>query len=158
MRSARWQAALGQALDFESATLIQAGQDRQSQPRRHLDYLESLINKRGWSADWIERDTNGNGSSLDGISSWSHEQFPSLPWTESWQEPEADAFADYTVWHAPRLLMLALPRAVRNRLELLVESQPVMAGKLYPLYPDVMDVERMKRIRVMGRLLEKNRV
>ncbi|MGA7179739.1 MAG: hypothetical protein WBX11_09165 [Thiobacillaceae bacterium] len=152
MRGAQWQAALGQSREFESASLTDAGLTRQGQPRRHLDYLERTLNKRGRGAEWFRREESGSGVSLDGTQSWPGEDFPPLPWTEHWQGEEVGAFADYTALHAPRLLMLNLPLAMRDRLEALAKTQPAQVDRLYPLYPEVADAERMRQIRVMGRL------
>jgi hypothetical protein len=152
MRSAKWQAALGQKRDFESAALSKAGIDRQKQLSSHLDFLENAINKRGWAADWIARDGEGGGTSMDGQQHWAAECFPYLPWTEDWQGQEQAAFADYNAWQAPGLLMLELPVDVRTRLEAMAEAQPVQTNRRYPLYPRIIDAERMKRIRIMARL------
>lgn len=113
---------------------------------------------------WFLREPGGAGVELDGDSAaetpsrrLEAERFPELLISDEWASPEAQARADdYLAWQAPRLLMLPMTSATRERLERAAARQALAVDRFHRLYPEVTDPELIVRLRVEARLRRGN--
>ncbi len=87
-----------------------------------------------------------------------HEQqtmaFPPLMIKEDWNDPaEGDLCQRYLQRQAPRLLMLqGLEQNDRQRLEACCKPQALEVARFYSLYPDIIDNDLIKALRVEAKL------
>jgi hypothetical protein len=82
------------------------------------------------------------------------DDFPPCLVREEWEDPECQRLCDlYLQRLAPRLLMIdGLPLTVRQRLEQVACDYVFDIEKYYPLYPEVVDNNRLNTARVEARL------
>jgi len=128
-----------------------------------FEAVESLVRARAGrpaKACWFERGSDGGGIGIapDGAvvadAGLPACAFPELPLAEDWPRPEEAALAaDYLAALAPLLLMLPMSAATRARLEAAAEARPALVERFHALYPAVIDVQRMNRLRVQARLM-----
>jgi hypothetical protein len=141
--SSRWQAAPG---DAES--LAGLGRER-------AEAVERAVARRSGSHAWFERMDDGGGRKVGSGATVTlgAEAFPELLLSESWPDAgTAAAVAAYIEWLAPRLLMLPLALATRERLERAAAAQADAVAQFFRLYPAVADTQLMNALRVQARL------
>ena len=109
---------------------------------------------------WIERGVAGEGRALDerggsASETYATADFPELLLNVSvMQDAAATEPVDaYLTRLAPRLLMLPLHTATRERLEALAMRQPDEVARFFRLYPAVCDAARLNAARVQARLI-----
>lgn len=104
---------------------------------------------------WIERTANGLGSADDnhGIPA---EDFPELFIRSDWPDPEqATLVRDFLTWQAPWLLQLHhLDLPTRQRLEQAAWQRPSETGRVYRLFPRILDQQGLTATRVKARFLD----
>ncbi len=129
-------------------------------PRRHAAELERQVRLAAGSPTrqaWFERDEDGAGSVLDDPRRrLAAADFPALLLAEDWPEPAAAALArDYFAWNAPYLLTLpGLGLETRGPLERAAAKRAVLTAALYRLFPEIIDPERLRAVRVEAKLRE----
>lgn len=119
--------------------------------------LERQVARRGGLAAWFDRLPDGSGRRVGAGDTAAAailpaSAFPELLLDESWPAADAGPVADYLRQIAPRLLMLPLAAATRQRLEQAAVAQPDAVGHFYRLYPAVSDRHLMNSLRVQARL------
>lgn len=166
LRAEPWQAApltdhrfRSCVLDAEPASPAEA-----ENPRRHAAAVERLVHRAIGTPvpeQWFERLPDGAGRGLSNRvpapladRTLSASAFPERLVRETWQTPRDRALvADYLAWLAPQLLTLqGLGDVTRARVERDACAQAVALDALYPLYPRVIDHERLDAARVEARL------
>ncbi|MEJ2592139.1 MAG: hypothetical protein P8178_12200 [Candidatus Thiodiazotropha sp.] len=162
----RWLAAERGDFAFVSPSLLERGLPVNDgyNPRVHASVLEALVRGRGGQhlrQAWYRRQADGGGAPCDD----DREQplaaadFPELTLTADWAQPEDRALVgDYIAWKAPQLLMLpALDSATRDRLEQLAVAQPEAVDRLWRLYPQIHNQDRLNQARVEARIRQSHR-
>jgi len=111
--------------------------------------LERMVAERAGfksKAQWFDRRDFNSDDDL----------FPPCLVTEAWPEPaQQDLSKRYIERQAPRLLMLqGLPSHTRERLEQCCQPYATEVARFCGLYPDIVDQEFIKALRVEARLRE----
>ncbi len=127
--------------------------------------LTNLVNQRAGQApraQWFERHADGSGKGIGGIHNdtaiqqrtLSKNEFPELLIHEDWPDKEAqDLINDYIEWQAPFLLCLpTLSKLTRKRIEQLAFKQPSKVESQHKLYPEVIDLERLKAVLIEAQM------
>lgn len=135
-----WTALPSSKMKIENTTGEAA---RNAGPVNHR--LQDLVRQRAGSkprAAWFRRD------------SATADDFPALLVREDWPDVQQhDLCRRYIERKSPRLLMLqGLSHGERDRLEQAARQYATEVEAWYPLYPDVVDADRMSAIRVEARL------
>lgn len=130
---------------------------------RHAESLERLIAEVAGTqpgTQWF-RFENGEATGLDqgappgfGGRRLPREAFPVLTLRTDWPDRSARRLvAEYVSWLAPYLLALpGLPDDLRLRLERDAADYPLRVDALWRLYPQILDPDLLKRIRIEARL------
>jgi hypothetical protein len=126
-----------------------------------LHALETLIRSVRGPAQWFDRTDikDARGLSVGRLTEFEHDRlpanaFPPLTIRETWDNPEDQALIDdYLDWLAPRLLTLHdLPDPTRRRLENAAMRQALVVDELWPLYPKIIEQQRLDTARVEARI------
>ncbi len=143
-RAESWSATTADEHGFESASLSRQGiaDHDDKNPRRHAHELEQRVKQHLGNpvqTAWLRTGDTDT---------------PSLPLSLDWpQEDDRQLVQDYLDWLAPALLCLQhLGDATRARLEQAAARQATRLAEHYPLYPKILDRQRIDSARVEARL------
>lgn len=160
IRVQHWQATPATDPTFVAPSLEARGiPDRDAQHARpHAAMLEHQVRDAAGAAQkrvWYRRRADGDGAALEPrFAALPATAFPPLPLRMQWPDPDQQALMDdYLAWLAPRLLTLdGLGDGLRGELERAACTQAVLLADHYPLYPRVLQRERLDAARVEARL------
>jgi len=146
--SREWRAMPASQLDIQTPNASAGSAEGVYEPP--INYrLEKLIEARAGAnpkAVWIKRSDPAN------------DHFPPCLIREDWDNEAGQQLCDqYIERLAPRLLMMqGLSRSVRQRLEQAACKYVLDVERFYPLYPEVIDKQRMDTARVEAQLRRSN--